>query len=355
MVIGERIKMARRGAQMSLRALAKEVGVSAQAISKYERGLDIPSSPVLLRLSRALNVKSEYFFRPTEVSVSITSYRRLASLGRKKEQAISVRIQEWLERYMEVERLFPSEFHGSFSWPAGLNRHISSSEEVERVAKDLRRSWELGLDPIENIVQLLEDKGIKIGLIDGYEGFDACTFWANEEIPVIAVNRRLQGDRQRFNVAHELGHLVLEPAENVNVEYAARRFAGAFLVPEEMVRFELGEARSSCDLHELHLLKHKYGLSMQGWIYRAKDLNILSEPAAIRLFRIFRRRGWYEQEPGDQIPIEEPDRMKRLVLRALTEDLISKSRASELLGEPLLQFLKKEEEKHALFPVDLRN
>ena len=88
-------------------------------------------------------------------------------------------------------------------------------------------------------------------------------------------------------------------------------------------------------------LKRKCGLSMQGWIYRAKDLGITSEGAATRLFRQFRHAGWHEQEPGDQLPSEEPSRMARLVLRALSEDLVSESRAAELLGEPLTQFFKK--------------
>jgi transcriptional regulator with XRE-family HTH domain len=66
-MIGERIKIARRAAGLSQRALAKAVGVSAMAISKYERELDTPGSDVLLRLAQALGVKTEYFLRPTTV------------------------------------------------------------------------------------------------------------------------------------------------------------------------------------------------------------------------------------------------------------------------------------------------
>jgi len=104
----------------------------------------------------------------------------------------------------------------------------------------------------------------------------------------------------------------------------------------------------------LHLLKHKYGLSMQAWVYRAKDLGILSESSATRLFRQFRQKGWHRLEPGDQIPPEEPKRMKRLVLRALAEDVVSESRAAELLGMPLRQFWQEEAEQHEGFPVAVR-
>lgn len=347
--IGERIKIARRTAELSQRDLAKAAGVSAMAISKYERGLDIPSSDVLLRLAQALDVKTEYFLRPVTVTLTAPSFRRRASLPRKKEYAILGQIQEWLERYLDVESLFGESPH--FDLPADLERRVVSLEQVEQVALDLRRAWDLGLAPIESLVEVLEDRGIKVGLVEGHEDFDALTLWVEGEGPVIVVKRDLPGDRQRLNLTHELGHLILEGADD---EKAAYRFAGAFLVPESAARFELGPRRRVLDLYELHLLKHKYGLSMQAWVYRAKDLGILSESSATRLFRQFRQKGWHRREPGDQISPEEPKRMKRLVLRALAEDVISESRAAELLGMSLRQFWQEEAEQHEGFPVALR-
>lgn len=356
MNVGERLKIARRTAELSQRDLAKAAGVSAMAISKYERGLDIPGSDVLLRLAHALDVKTEYFLRPITVTLTAPSYRRRTSLPRKKEYAILGQIQEWLERYLDVENFFGGS--PEFDLPAGLDRRVASTDEIERVALNLRQEWDLGLAPIESLVEVLEERGIKVGLVDGHEDFDALTFWMDgggkNEVPVIAVKRDLPGDRQRFNLAHELGHLVLEPVAGVDAEKAAYRFAGAFLVPGSVARFELGSRRRALDPHELHLLKHKYGLSMQAWVYRAKDLGILSESAATRLFRQFRQQGWHRQEPGDQIPPEEPERLKRLVLRALAEDIISESRAAELLGTPLTRFWQEEARRHEGFPVAVR-
>jgi Zn-dependent peptidase ImmA (M78 family)/transcriptional regulator with XRE-family HTH domain len=318
------------------------------AISKYERDLDTPSSGVLLRLARALDVKTEYFLRPVTVTVSVPTYRRRISLPRKQEQAIIAQVQEWLERYLDVESFFGPP---DFELPPDLDRRVTSPDDVERVATGLREGWDLGLAPIESLVEVLEDHGIKVGLIEGHQDFDSLTFWVDDAIPVIVVKRGIPGDRQRFNLAHELGHLVLKPAEGVDEEAAAYRFAGAFLVPEPVARFELGSHRQMLGPHELHLLKHKYGLSMQAWIYRAKNLGILSESAATQLFHEFRQQGWHREEPGDQIPPEEPARMKRLVLRALAEDLISRSRAAELLGMPLAQFYQEEAEQHEGFPA----
>jgi transcriptional regulator with XRE-family HTH domain len=330
MTIGQRIKQARKSNNLSLRDLAGQAQISPMAISKYERGQDTPSSGVLLRLSKALGVNIDFFFRPKTTAVQLLAFRKHAALGVKDQEAIQMRIQDWVERYLEVESLFPDE-QREVSLPL---RTVSSFNQVEETALELRQAWNLGLDPIENMIQLLEDQGIKVGLVSGFEHFDACTFKANQ-VPVIVSKADLPGDRQRFNLGHELGHLVLNVQEELDSEDAAHRFVGAFLAPAQMARYELGSSRKALDMNEVYLLKHKYGLSMQAWIYRAKDLQIISAATARSLFQRFRANGWHRSEPGDPFPSEKPLRMERLIFRALAEDMISRSRAQELLGEPL--------------------
>ncbi len=328
MTIGQRIKQARKAKQISLRNLAAKAEVSAMAISKYERNLDAPGSGVLLRLAKALDVSVDFLLRPYTVSVQLQAYRKHATLGIKEQEAIRMRIQEWLERYLEIESFFPDERR-----TVSLSVYsIQSIEQVEDTALTLRKEWNLGLDPIENLTQLLEDQGVKVGVVSGFDHFDSCTFMA-DGIPVIASKADLPGDRQRFNLGHELGHLVLDIREGLDPESVCHRFVGAFLVPAEVARFELGCRRTTLDMSELYLLKHKYGMSMQAWIYRAKDLGIITENTAARLFQHFRANGWHRQEPGDALPAEKPLRMERLIYRALAEDLISRSKAQELLGE----------------------
>jgi Zn-dependent peptidase ImmA (M78 family) len=129
--------------------------------------------------------------------------------------------------------------------------------------------------------------------------------------------------------------LILDIEGKLEPEPAANRFVGAFLVPAKTARYELGNNRTDLNINELYMLKQKYGLSMQAWIYRAKDLSIISENTAVRLFQQFRTNDWRRQEPGKPYPSETPMRMERLIYRALAEDLISHSRAQELLGRPL--------------------
>jgi transcriptional regulator with XRE-family HTH domain len=330
MTIGQRIKQARKANNLSLRDLAEQAEISPMAISKYERDQDMPGSGVLLRLAQALNVSIDFFFRPAVAPVQLRAYRKHTALGVKEQDAIQMRIQEWLERYLEVESLFPDE-QRAVSLPV---RAVRSLDQVEDVAEELRREWSLGYDPIENLTQLLEDQGVKVGLVSGFEHFDACTFMA-DGVPVIVTKAELPGDRQRFNLGHELGHLILEAQVELDLEAACHRFVGAFLAPAHMARFELGSSRTTLDMNELYLLKQKYGLSMQAWIFRARDLGIISENTAARLFKHFRANGWHRREPGEAFPSEKPLRMERLIYRALAEDLISRSRAQELLGEPL--------------------
>ncbi|MBE0467409.1 MAG: ImmA/IrrE family metallo-endopeptidase [Candidatus Desulforudis sp.] len=354
-MIGERIKLARGAAGLSLRALADQVGVSAQAISKYERGLDIPSSGVLLRLAQALGVELEYFFRTRTLKIQTPAFRkrsRLPAAGRKRVMGLA---QEWIERHLDVEDLFPdraSALPSSALWE--IRKPIGSLEEVEEQADHLRRIWNIGTDPIENLTELLEDRGVRVGLIDAQPGFDACLFETEDGQPVIVVNRNLPGDRQRFSLGHELGHAVLA-LEEVDAEKAANRFAGAFLVPAETARRELGNRRRTLSVYELGLLKQKYGLSMQAWIYRAMDLKILSQAAAANLFKHFRKQGWHLSEPGKPIPREQPRLLERLVLRALAEDVVSESRAAELLGKPLSHLYQEVAAEHGDVPPDPRN
>ncbi|MGC8596264.1 MAG: transcriptional regulator, partial [Candidatus Kryptoniota bacterium] len=88
----------------------------------------------------------------------------------------------------------------------------------------------------------------------------------------------------------------------------------------------------------LAMLKEKYGMSMQAWVYRAKDLGIITDSYAAILFRTFRSMGWSLKEPKDVVPPEKPRQLERLILRALSEDMISPARAAELVGKPLNEF-----------------
>ncbi len=353
-MIGERLRAARKMRGMSQRALAQRAGVSAMAISKYERNLMMPGSETLLRLAQALNVRLEFFLRPLRVQVTTPAFRKRHRLPKKAQQAIQARVQEWVERYLQVEALFP-DCAQPFVLPKGWPRQVRSEDDIEHAAEAWRDVWHLGRTPIANMVALFEARGIKVGVLDEtHDAFDALTLEANGS-PVIVVRRNIPGDRQRFNLAHELAHLVLEVDRAVDEEKAAHRFAAAFLAPRQAVITELGAHRVHLAPAELAWLKHKYGLSMQAWILRARDVGVLTPSAAQSLLREFRRQGWHRREPGAPYPFEEPKRMLRLIWRALAEGLISPARAAELYGKPLEGWqLSLEQAPHGLETASMR-
>ena len=343
-MIGDRLRQARISAGLSLRQLAEKTDnyISAQVIHKYEAGKSNPGSDVLIKLAKALNVKVEYFFRPDSVQVTLgePAYRKRLAASSKNLQAMRAKAKDWVERYLEVESLFPDNRFPKIKLPHDKDLIIEGMDDVENLANSLRKLWSFGVDPIENLTETLEDQGVKIVILEGEKEFDGLSCWANEKIPVILIKGGLPGDRQRSNLAHELGHLIMKVSPKINEEKAAYRFSGAFLVPAQMVYQELGKQRNKIDIGELHMLKKKYGMSMQQWIYRAKDLSIISESQASELFRLFRARGWNRIEAGDQVSHEEPGRFKRLLLQAVTERLVSPVRAAEILGKPFEEFRK---------------
>ena len=163
---------------------------------------------------------------------------------------------------------------------------------------------------------------------------------------VAVVNRATSGERQRFTLAHELGHMALQVAARLDVEKATHRFAGAFLMPAEALRAEIGARRSSIGWDELFDLKRIFGVSVQALTCRCRDLGIFSSSVVQRLFREFSRLGWRRppyQEPL-AMPGETPKRFGRLCFRALAEGAVSEAKAAELLGIPIRDLNRRMEE-----------
>ncbi len=354
-MIGARINQARKATGLSLRALADKAGVTAMAISKYETGKSTPSSGVLLSLAKALNVRTEYFFRPVKVELQEVNYRRQSKLPVKALQQIKGDVLEQLERFLELERFLPKGPLQAFTLPENLPSTITNYAEIEQIAAMLREAWDLGVDPIPVLTDMLEERGVKVFQSQALhgDGFDGMAATVNG-IPLIVVGSGWPGDRQRFTLAHELGHLIIKGrlATDLDEESAANRFAGAFLVPQSEVRKELGERRTWLEPKELAALKKSYGLSMGGWMHRANDLGILSDAHYLEMVKFFRVRGWHKKEPGDPFPAEQPQLFEQLVFHALAEDLISESKAAELLRKSLTDFHAMRDMGHARTAAD---
>ena len=345
-MLGDRIKQARIAAGLSQEALAKQAGVSTMAISKYERDAMNPGSEVLLKMAGALHVRTEYFFRTVELDISEPDFRKDKKLTLSEQARVIAQMREAVERWVELEDLTPTHWSKTFLVPNGLKDEIDNFDDIEDVAECIRNAWGLGTQPISDLSDLLERQGIKVFMLsyDAGKRWDGLVAKANGQ-PVVVVGSDWPGDRQRFTLAHELGHLVLHGrlsgqlgGDEDKEELACHRFAGAFLMPKSAVIEQFGRKRSWIEPAELLHAKLEWGLSMSATIYRARDAGVLTKANAGKMFGFFKKNKWLAKEPGPQLEPESPSGFEQFVYRALAEDKISESKAAELMSLSLVKF-----------------
>lgn len=332
-IISQKIRQGRILNAMSLQDLANSVGISKQMISKYENGISMPSSKTLIQLSKSLNVTLDYFFAPSSVELGEINFRKKNSFSVKKVNALKEEIKIRLSSYLEIENIL--QVDNSFKNPLHKKK-VSGLADVEQVVKELRNEWEIGFDPIHNIIQLLEDKEIKVIEIDEPQNsFDGLASIVNGKFPVIVVNKNFSVERKRFTLLHELGHLLLELPENdiKFEEQICNRFASELLFPKSMILREFGMGREGISFRELIEVQLKYGISIRAIIYRLKDAKILSENKVAEFYKKlnFDTRLKHEVDTERFQTPEISNRFEQLVYRAFSQELISSSKAASLL------------------------
>lgn len=347
-MLGERLRLARKRAGMSLRALEEALAskVSAQALSKYERDEMTPSSDVLLALSRALKVPVPYLLAVEEAKLGEVDFRTRAGTSVKDRARVAAAVLEWVERYLQLERILALD---SASWAAPFDspRRLSSIDDAEGLADEVRSLWNLGLDPIPNLTELLEEKGLKVLLEDLPDAVSGFTCLVQRpagvaSVPVIVANSRKSLERRRLTLAHELAHRVIDPAglSEKEEELAMTRFASAFLMPRAHLVAEVGERRHLLSYRELIDLKRIYRVSGAALLVRLRDLGVIDQAILTYAFQTV-ARSWRSQEPDELEPArergqrEKPRRLRRLCMRAVAEKLIPVPKAADLLREPL--------------------
>ena len=332
--LGFRLQQARKAGGHSLRSLAQWVAVSHAAIKKYEDGKVYPSSDILLKLAKALNVRIDHFFRPIQISLGEVKFRKRKKLAKKAEEAIKFDVLQQIERRFELEQLYPDPPVSRFTLPFTLKHSVQSFDELESIVQKLREHWKLGTAPIHDLIEAFESRGIRVFLTNSenpdFDGFSATI----ENQPILVTSSRWPGDRQRFNLAHEFAHYFLEGklGSHLNEEHACHRFAGALLCPQEALYESVGQKRHRVEWQELILLKERFRLSIAALCYRLKDLHIISESHFNQLMITRSKNGWKNKEPGEPVLPEKAHAFTQLLFHALGEEYISESKAAELLS-----------------------
>ncbi len=339
----QRLIAARKMAGLSLQELANRLGntVSKQALNKYEQGKMKPDGQSIVSLANALQVSVDYFYSVPSVKVELVGveYRKYSTkLTKFEDLSIRQKAVDHFERYFELEEtLNLTEKSDYFIY----DKIINTPEDAEEAAKYLRTIWELGIDPIPDVVEMLEDKGYKVIEIDAPDGFDGLKANVSDR-QVIILNKTKEIEhadivRKRFTALHELAHHALKFAPEIphkKEELLCHVFASAVLYPGEMARKELHKERFHFYEKELIILKERWGISFSAIFYRANRLGILNDNV-LRKFTIgFKKRGYHlpNAEPGRFRSREIPTRMERLVFLGLAKEVLTINEAAYFAG-----------------------
>ena len=334
----KRLKQLRLARGLSLDALAAEMGgiITKQALSKYELGKAAPSPVVLNKLAAALGIKAAYLWSEPSFSVRFIAYRKGSGLLKGEQKRVESVVIQSLEDRMRLQDL-TGESNGALLPIRKLN--VRKIADAELAAQRMRELWRIGQAPIANVTDMLEDHLVHVLEVEADEKFDGISAVVlngedNIKAAVVVSRPAIAGERQRLNLAHELGHLVLNISKETDEEKAAFRFAAAFLAPAESLYKEIGHKRVFIQPDELLMVKQRFGISVQALLYRLHDLGVITDSYYKKWCMDINRLSWRKHEPCE-LPPEHHQWLRRSVLRALGEGFLTREEAEKMLGEQL--------------------
>ena len=344
-VIPYRIKQARVSRGLSITELAELVEVCKQAISQYELGKNEPSKFILNRISNTLNYPISFFYKPLPVSdnaSSIVFFRsgktaKVKALNAAREKiAIFREINNYLSQYVD----FPEVRMPKIDYVDGGLEPLEN-ELIEQYANTLRAYWNLGSGPIENLISVAQKNGVLISkMLLRMNKLDAFSVWFDNQPFIFLSSDKDTNARVRFDVAHELGHLLMHAeyyteddmknkAIKDKLEDEANRFAGALLLPK--TTFSKDVFSSSID-HFVQL-KAKWKASISCMITRSESLGLLSNNQIKYLKDQMTIRAYWRREPLDnEMPIEKPFAQKQAILLLLENAFVTPLQLIEDIG-----------------------
>lgn len=330
--------------------------VSTTAIERYENGVMFPEdSSIMITLAAALGTKTDNLQRPFTVNVDCSKFefRKKSKLGKKAQEAIKLKIQQRIEKYVEVERIAGIEpkFDVDFS-----HIEVRTPEDARRVAIMLRDKWNLGLGPIAQPVLVLESHGIKvIEVNEDPELFDG-TSNVVEGIPVVVINTNDQPvanpkhqntpERQNLTLFHETGHKIMNIPADVDDkerENLCNVFASEMLIPSKTFTDIFGTKRPMISSWELKDVQREFGISVRALMVKAVQLGVVTK-GRYKWFCITLNNAENEKfrqyiDATAMQPLHS-SRFERLVYRSLASEVITTSKAAELLDVSVSELRK---------------
>jgi len=288
------VTVARESRGLSQSELAKRLSIAQGALSKIEGGIRSPSAELAAKLAVNLDYPVEFFYS-TEPIYGLG----VGTLYHRKRQALSSSILAMIHAQVNIRRIHISRLLKSAEFPEGKIRHLDLDDyggSPDRIAQAVRANWLLPNGPVQNITEAIEDNG---GIVISFDFetslIDAVSQWPPDMPPLFFVNDSIPGDRLRYSLAHELGHVVMHEIQTENMEDEANRFAAALLMPVSDIRASL----SPMTLPRLAALKSYWKVSMAALLKRATDLTMISERQARSLWMKMGQAGLRRREPPE--------------------------------------------------------
>ena len=305
MIHGDRVRQVRELHRMTQADLVSEVhGLTQPKLSRIEKGLLEPDAETVAMIAASSGVTPGFFNRESTSSIQALSpqFRARNRLNQVDKNAA----QRWAELILEAYEQLAL---GSSPIRQALQR--MENADPAHMAMEFRKI--LGFDstsPLPYLLLAVERLGVSVvGLPIQLPTMDAFSAW-NANTPIIAVLSGTPGDRLRFSVAHELGHLVLHDRleRRPELEMEADAFASELLLPRD-IAFQV--IPSTATLSTLVMLKGRWGVSVKSLVYRARSLKLMPEERCISLYKQISARGWNKSEPGF-VPSEKPRAFRKL-------------------------------------------
>lgn len=304
--------------------LAAEVGVSTATISKWKNGLQAPEAEALKSLSQVVGVSPEWFTRPLPEKCSLPLFRSNASAHAAARSMLEARL-EWaqdvvlsLSEFVDFPEVnLPTR---SFTDPEQI-----TSSDIEEAASECRDLWGLGRRAVPDLALAVEGAGVIVVReetgVATIEGLSAWSHVLGRPFVLLSSDKG-NGFRSRFDLAHELGHLILhkgiarstDPDRYKLMEDQAHRFAGAFLLPAETFA---SDVKIPVTLDSLLLLKQRWGVSVAAMVMRLWALKVIDDDAKSLLFKRRSARWGVKAEPGDDGRVPEQVRLLKRTIELL--------------------------------------
>ncbi len=304
------ITVARESRGLSQLELAEKLSVSTSHMSRIEQDFIEVGENHLQSISTVLNYPEEFFYQEGETLPPALALRKRNIVAQKVLLPVEAQVNIYR---LTIEKLIKAISYSDINLPALDIEKLGSPAEA---ARKLRKLWKIEKGAINNLTQVLEDNGLFLINFDfNTDRVDGMSILADNKFPIIFSNKRSLGDRQRFTLAYELGHLVMHlqtnPSFTRDISHEANEFAAEFLMPEKDIK---GDFKDGVNLNVLADLKRKWKVSMQALLYRANDIDVITDNQKRYLINQFNSMNIRRREPAElDIPRENPMKLRDMI------------------------------------------